>query len=118
MNQHAKQQQFRPLPVPSVELRGFWGDRQNAVCDATAAILLDRCIAAGMKDQIDASIAPPPQRIPFHGGLVTAQMFWDSDFGKSIETIAYSLYRQPNAELEARADEIIDLYGKLQQADG
>ena len=37
-------------------------------------------------------------------------MFWDSDLGKSIETIAYSLYRTPNPELEARVDAIIDMY--------
>ena len=37
-------------------------------------------------------------------------MFWDSDLGKSIETIAYSLYRRPNPELEARVDAIIDMY--------
>jgi DUF1680 family protein len=48
----------------------------------------------------------------------STQMFWDSDLGKSIETIAYSLYRKPNADLEARADAIIDMYEKLQQKDG
>jgi uncharacterized protein len=45
-------------------------------------------------------------------------MFWDSDLAKSIETIAYSLYRKPNAALEARADEIIDMYERLQDHDG
>ena len=45
-------------------------------------------------------------------------MFWDSDLGKSIETIAYSLYRRPNPKLEARADAIIDMYEKMQDKDG
>ena len=45
-------------------------------------------------------------------------MFWDSDLGKSIETVAYSLYRKPNPKLEARVDAIVDLYGKLQRRDG
>ena len=45
-------------------------------------------------------------------------MFWDSDLGKSIETVAYSLYRKPNPKLEARVDAIVDLYGKLQREDG
>jgi uncharacterized protein len=49
---------------------------------------------------------------------VSTQMFWDSDFGKSIEAAAYSLYRKPNPALEARVDAIIDMYGKLQQEDG
>jgi DUF1680 family protein len=56
--------------------------------------------------------------IPIVGWLGTTQMFWDSDLAKSIETIAYSLYRKPNPELEARADAIIDLYEKLQDPDG
>ena len=57
-------------------------------------------------------------KIPFHGGLVTAQMFWDSDFGKVIETAAYCLQRTPNPELERKVDHVIELYGRLQQPDG
>ena len=41
-----------------------------------------------------------------------------SDLGKTIETAAYSLYRKPNPELEAKIDAVIDMYGKLQQPDG
>ncbi|MGO7830675.1 beta-L-arabinofuranosidase domain-containing protein, partial [Rhizobium johnstonii] len=51
--------------------------------------------------------------IPIQPWGGTTQMFWDSDLGKSIETIAYSLYRRPNPKLEARADEIIDMYEKM-----
>lgn len=121
--------QFRPLPVPAVSVGGFWGRWQDAVCDSTAAILLDRCIGAGMLQAIDVTQPSPGLVIPYHAmspsvpeseykARVSTQMFWDSDFAKSIETIAYALYRKPNAELERRADEIIDLYGKLQQEDG
>ncbi|TIR53445.1 MAG: glycoside hydrolase family 127 protein, partial [Mesorhizobium sp.] len=49
---------------------------------------------------------------------VTTQMFWDSDWGKTIETAAYSLYRRRNPELEKKIDAVIDMYGKLQQEDG
>jgi len=61
-----------------------------------------------------------PQQINdlLHKDFVSAQMFWDSDFDKSIETVAYALYRRPNPELGARVDVIIDLYGKLQRPDG
>ncbi|KKC32864.1 glycoside hydrolase family 127 protein [Devosia psychrophila] len=110
--------QFRPLPVPSVNVAGFWGDWQEAVCDETAAILLDRCIEARMLEQVDVDAPNPGLVIPILGWLGTTQMFWDSDLAKSIETIAYSLYRKPNPALEARADAIIDLYEKLQDADG
>jgi len=110
--------QFRPLPVPSVDVGGFWGDWQEAVCDETAAILLDRCVEARMLEQIDINVPSPGLVIPVVGWLGTTQMFWDSDIAKSIETIAYSLYRKPNPELEARADAIIDMYEALQEPDG
>ncbi|WEF24742.1 beta-L-arabinofuranosidase domain-containing protein [Paracoccus sp. S3-43] len=110
--------QFRPLPVPAVSVGGFWGRWQDAVCDHTAAALLDRCVEARMLEQIDPDVPSPGIVIPIVQWLGTSQMFWDSDLGKSIETIAYSLYRKPNPELEARADAIIDLYEKLQEPDG
>lgn len=114
----SKTSQFRPLPVPSVDVGGYWGEWQDAVCDHTAAILLDRCVSARMLEQIDINVPSPGVVIPFIGWLGSAQMFWDSDLGKSIETIAYSLYRKPNPALEARADAIIDMYERLQEPDG
>jgi DUF1680 family protein len=115
---------FRPLAVPQVAVRGFWGDRVDAVASRTADILYQRCVDAGMLDQIDPDRPPPGVRIPFHVGegftarTVTTQMFWDSDIGKTIETAAYSLYRKPNPTLEAKIDAIVDMYAKLQQEDG
>jgi DUF1680 family protein len=113
-----RKRQFRPLPVPSVTVGGYWGDWQDAVCDYTAAALLDRCVEARMLEQINPDVPSPGIVIPILHWLGTPQMFWDSDLGKSIETIAYSLYRKPNPELEARADAIIDMYEKLQDPDG
>ena len=115
---------FRPLAVPQVELRGFWGARADAVAGRTAAILYERCVEAGMLDQIDPDRPSPGVRIPFHvsdgftASTVTTQMFWDSDLGKTIETAAYALNRRRDPELEARIDAVIDMYGKLQQPDG
>lgn len=45
-------------------------------------------------------------------------MFWDSDFGKSIEAAAYGLLHKPDGVLEARIDEIVDAYGRLQDENG
>ena len=118
MNKLKRDRQFRPLPVPSVELQGLFGDRQDAICDSTAETLLDRCIEAGMLQAIDVTQPSPGVVIPIGPWGGTTQMFWDSDLGKSIETVAYSLYRRPNPQLEARVDEIIDMYGKLQDKDG
>ena len=118
MTKTRKDRQFRPVSVPDVDLAGFWGRWQDAVCDSTAETLLDRCVEAGMLKAIDVDQPSPGIVIPIQEWGGTTQMFWDSDLGKSIETIAYSLYRKPNARLEARADTIIDMYGKLQDKDG
>ncbi|AGS23644.1 glycoside hydrolase family 127 protein [Rhizobium etli] len=118
MTKSSNDRQFRPVAVPDVDLGGFWGKWQDAVCNSTAETLLDRCVEAGMLKAIDVSQPSPGVVIPIQPWGGTTQMFWDSDLGKSIETIAYSLYRRPNPKLEARADEIIDMYEKLQDEDG
>ena len=115
---------FRPPAVSDVDVRGFWGERIDAVADRTAMILYDRCVAAGMLDQIDPDRPVPEIRMPFHlradgtPDTVNVQMFWDSDIAKVIETAAYALYRKANPELEAKIDAIIDMFEKLQQPDG
>ena len=122
--EEAPRARFRPPAVPQVEVRGFWGARVDAVADKTADILYERCVEAGMLDQIDPDRPIPELRIPFHvhdgftASTVTTQMFWDSDLGKTIETAAYSLYRRKNPELEKKIDAVIDMYAKLQQPDG
>ncbi|MDQ0471067.1 glycoside hydrolase family 127 protein [Labrys wisconsinensis] len=120
----APRARFRPPAVPDVEVRGFWGARIDAVASRTADILYQRCVEAGMLEQIDPDRPVPAQSIPFHldhdftASTVTTQMFWDSDLGKTIETAAYSLYRRPNPALEAKVDAVIDMYARLQQPDG
>jgi len=115
---------FRPPSVSQVEVGGFWGARVDAVAGRTADILYERCVGAGMLDQIDPDRPSPGVRIAFHvsdgfaASTVTTQMFWDSDIGKTIETAAYSLHRKANPALEAKIDAIVDMYGRLQQADG
>jgi len=45
-------------------------------------------------------------------------VFQDTDIHKWLEAVAYSLKINPDAELEARADEAIALIGRTQQTDG
>jgi len=118
MNKLKRDRQFRPLPVPDVDVHGLFGERQDAICDSTAETLLDRCVAAGMLQAIDVTKPSPGVVIPIGPWGGSTQMFWDSDLGKSIETVAYSLYRRANPELEARVDAIVDMYEKLQDKDG
>jgi DUF1680 family protein len=108
-----------PPPVAAVRMGGFWGERAEVVRTVTAPILRRRCEEAGMIEQVDVRQPPPAQRIPFQrGGMVTTQMFWDSDLAKTIETAAYCLTRAPDPDLEASTDALIGLYGALQQEDG
>nr|WP_320143907.1 beta-L-arabinofuranosidase domain-containing protein [uncultured Cohaesibacter sp.] len=110
---------FRPLAVNQIEVSGFFGPKLDVIATTTAKILFDRCIEARMLEQVDPDLPNPGIVIPFqHNNTVTTQMFWDSDFGKSIETAAYALNRKSDAELEARVDEVIDAYGRLQAEDG
>ena len=115
---------FRPPAVPDVDVHGFWGERIDAVADKTVMILYERCVAAGMFDQIDPDRPVPEVRMPFHTrpdgspDTTNVQMFWDSDVAKVIEAAAYALYRKPNAELEAKMDSITAMFEKLQQPDG
>ena len=110
---------FRPLAVNQVRVGGFFGPRIDVIATKTAALLFDRCVEAGMLEQIDPDRPSPGILIPYHpGGKVTTQMFWDSDLAKSIETAAYALYRHRDSALEVRIDAVIDTYGRLQADDG
>ena len=115
---------FRPPATPQIDVRGFWGARADAVAARTADILYERCVQAGMLDQVDPDRPVPAMRIPFlrnrdnSVSTVSQQMFWDSDLGKVIETAAYTLYRRKNPALEARIDALVDMFAKLQQPDG
>lgn len=51
-------------------------------------------------------------------GKFQGMIFQDSDVAKWLEAVAYSLMAEPDPELEARADEVIDLVGRAQQDDG
>ena len=110
---------FRPLAVNQIEVNGFFGPKLDITATKTAKLLFDRCIEARMLELVDPLLPNPGIVIPFqHNNTVTTQMFWDSDFGKSIETAAYALNRHRDGELEARVDEVIDAYGRLQAEDG
>lgn len=51
-------------------------------------------------------------------GTYYGRVFQDSDLAKWLEAVAYSLTVRPDPGLEARADAIIDLIGRVQQPDG
>lgn len=51
-------------------------------------------------------------------GEFTGMVFQDSDLGKWLEAVAYSLTANPDAQLEAAADEVIELVASAQREDG
>ena len=51
-------------------------------------------------------------------GEIKGVVFLDSDVAKWLEAVAYSLAAEPDAGLEATADEVIELIGKTQGEDG
>lgn len=111
---------FRPPAVPQVRVEGFFGPRIDVVAETTVRTLFDRCIAAGMLDQVDPARPNPGLRQPFldSSPTVTTQMFWDCDLAKSVEAAAYALFRRPDPEMEARIDAVVDAYARLQAPDG
>jgi DUF1680 family protein len=48
----------------------------------------------------------------------TPHVFWDSDLGKWLEAVGYSLATHPDARLERQADAVIDGLVSVQQPDG
>ncbi|HOQ72916.1 MAG TPA: glycoside hydrolase family 127 protein [Limnochordia bacterium] len=51
-------------------------------------------------------------------GEFKGMVFQDSDVAKWLEAVAYSLATHPDPQLEATADEVIDLVARAQQPDG
>lgn len=51
-------------------------------------------------------------------GEFYGMVFQDSDVAKWLESVAYALEVRPDAELEERADKVIEIIEKAQQDDG
>ena len=48
-------------------------------------------------------------RLDWQPGQPKPHIFWDSDTGKWIEAVGYSLASHPNPEFEKQVDEVVDL---------
>ncbi|HEY8391735.1 MAG TPA: beta-L-arabinofuranosidase domain-containing protein [Capillibacterium sp.] len=110
---------FKPLPLRKVKLSGgFWGEKNQLVREKVIPlqwqILNDEIPSAGLSHVIkNFKIAAGEAEGEFHG-----QVFQDSDLAKWLEAVAYSLTTNPDPKLEELADQMIDLIGRAQQADG
>ena len=96
----------------------FWSHMQNLVTDVVIPfqerVLNDEEAGVEKSHAIDNfRIAAGLAEGEFYG-----MVFQDSDVAKWLEGVAYSLIIKPDAELEARADAIIEIVAKAQQEDG
>ena len=103
--------QTRPAAVKDVQLHdGFWKKRADVNREKTIPHEHTLCSDTGRIDVFravwDSSVE------------VDSHKFWDSDLAKWIEAASYSLATQPDAELDARLDEVIEWIEKAQQPDG
>lgn len=102
---------------------GFWGRYERLVKDVVLPYqenaLNDRIEGAEKSHCIENfRMAAEKLRTGKCDGEFYGMVFQDSDVAKWLEGAAYSLAQNPDAALESRCDEIIELIGQAQQADG
>ncbi|MCM1121325.1 MAG: glycoside hydrolase family 127 protein [Eubacterium sp.] len=102
---------------------GFWGRYEKLVKEVVLPYqenaLNDRIEGAEKSHCIENfRMAAEKLRIGKCDGEFYGMVFQDSDVAKWLEGAAYSLAQNPDAELERRCDEIIELIGQAQQEDG
>src|SRR5215831_18240836 len=103
-------QHLRTIPARDVKIdQGFWGDRQATNRNQTLPMIYHQLKSTGRLDAWHLNWQP---------GQPKPHIFWDSDAGKWIEAVGYSLVNTPNPELERLVDEVVDLMEKAQQRDG
>lgn len=105
------QYHYSPVPLQQVNITGgFWQYWQTINREASIPSVLNFLEGTGRIDAIKLEWKPGDPNEP--------HVFWDSDVAKWLEGVAYSLITHPDPALEARADEIIDLFAASQQPDG
>lgn len=96
----------------------FWSEIQNRIINVV--IPFQEHVLNDEVEGVAKSHAIENFRIA--AGLSTGEfygmVFQDSDVAKWLEAVAYSLVVHPDAELEKRADEVIETIEKAQQEDG
>lgn len=102
---------------------GFWGRYRKLVREVVLPYqedaLNDRIEDAEKSHCIENfRMAAEKLRTGKCDGEFYGMVFQDSDVAKWLEGAAYSLAQQPDAELERRCDEIIELIGQAQHEDG
>lgn len=103
-------EQLQAVPLTKIRLdSGFWAARQATNHTQTIPAVTRQLELTG---RLDA------WRLDWQPGQPPPHVFWDSDVGKWIEAVGYSLATTPTPDLEARVDAVVELMAKAQQPDG
>src|SRR5260370_37556420 len=101
--------QFEVVQLKDIRIEsGFWGARQATNRTSTIPSIYHQLQITG---RIDA------WHLDWQPGQPKPHIFWDSDAGKWIEAVGYSLASHADSHLEQQADELIALVEKAQQPD-
>ena len=99
------------IPYNQVNLRsGFFYDKQELNRKTTINAVYDRFTETG---RIGSFKFGYPEKDP-----TQPHYFWDSDVAKWMEGAAYILHKNPDPDLEARVDEIVEDIARNQHEDG
>ena len=114
-----QKKQNKNISLKNVQVQdGFWKPMQDLIIETVIPYqekILNDEIPGVEKSHALANfrIAAGMEKGEFYG-----MVFQDSDVAKWLEAVAYSLVVHPDAELEKRADEVIETIEKAQQEDG
>lgn len=109
-----KKQSPNTVPLQDVTLTdGFWAARQVTNREKTIPAIYSHLDSTG---RLAAWDLDTDQQAPSNRKVV--RMFFDSDSGKWLEAVAYSLMKHPDPALEKLADDLIDQMARAQQSDG
>ena len=103
---------LKTLPLKKVILRdGFWSGRQATNHEKSLKHAYKKLEDSGNFNNLKLAAGSG-------SGEYRRPVFMDTDIYKWLEAVSYELVNLPDPELEAMADEAIDLLGTAQQADG
>ncbi|WP_454747739.1 glycoside hydrolase family 127 protein [Ciceribacter selenitireducens] len=97
---------------------GFWKSWSQTVRDVTIPTQHKRLGEEGFLEVLDFDRPPGPLARPIQPSGLSMQHFFDSDFGKWIEAASYTLKVDPDPDLEAKIDAIVEKLERGQMADG
>lgn len=102
---------FHHISFQNVDIQGgFWGQKQQLNRDVTIHAVQDRFEDTGRFAAFDFVWKEGMPNKP--------HFFWDSDVAKWLESVAYIINKNPDPELEAKVEEIIDKIEAHQEPDG